>query len=242
MPRGLIAKVCGAATLWAAACVYDADRRCDTNQTEIEDDRCVCQEGFIPQAGGCVPCGEHEIARGDTCVCAPGYGLGADARSCEACAQGEVQVDGVCACEPGAERDPSTQLCTQSGLGATCSADADCNDAAYPICHIEGASGYCTRQGCAAADDCGGAFACDTSTAPSYCRRPPLGQGATCSSNADCAGTQATYCDTFSSNLCLVEGCTPGGSDCFIGWSCCDLSSLGLDRQLCVTDGSCPAP
>ena len=64
MRRGRIALVCGAATLWWVACVYDAERRCDSNQAEIDDDRCVCQEGYIAEAGGCVPCGENQVARG----------------------------------------------------------------------------------------------------------------------------------------------------------------------------------
>ena len=241
MRQGLIALVCGAATLWWAACVYDAERRCDSSQSEIEDDRCVCQEGYIARAGGCVPCGANQVARGGVCVCGPGYGLGADGR-CQACAEGEIQVEGVCACPPGAERDPVGGGCRESGLGAPCADDGACEDAAYPTCRVEGTSGYCTLQGCARADDCPAPFACDSSETPSVCRRPPLGQGAPCSTSADCASTEATYCDTFESHLCLVQGCTPGGGDCFVGWSCCDLSSLGLDLQICVTDGSCPAP
>lgn len=241
MRGGLIVRVSAAATLWAAACVYDAGQRCDGNQTEIDDDRCICQEGFVAQAGGCVACAEHEVARAGACVCAPGYGRSTSG-PCEACPPGEVQVDQACACPPGAERDPITASCAQSGLGAACTADPDCIDASYPTCRLDAAPGYCTRQDCATDADCGEPFACDASGTPSYCRRPPLGQGAACTSSDDCAGTEATYCDTFASNLCLVEGCTPGGSDCFIGWSCCDLSSLGLNRQLCVTAGSCPVP
>jgi hypothetical protein len=233
----------GVLSIWMAACLYDPDRRCDTKEREIEADRCVCAAGFVARAGACVTCPEGEVEQGGRCVCAPDRGRDTVSGTCAPCAENETQDNEECVCAPGFSRDDATGACAPSGLGAACENDLSCADPAHPSCYlVDGASGYCTRLNCATPADCEGGFACDLTVSPSHCARPPVGQGQPCESAADCAGTEATYCETFMTNVCLVERCTVGGSDCFTGWSCCDLSGFGLNRQLCVLDGSCPSP
>jgi hypothetical protein len=55
----------------------------------------------------------------------------------------------------------------------------------------------------------------------------PSGLGMSCASAADCAGLDATFCDTFLAKICLVEGCEIGGDPCPVGYECQDLSALG---------------
>ncbi len=60
-------------------------------------------------------------------------------------------------------------------------------------------------------------------------------------SDADCAGNDADYCENLQSNVCLVQGCSTSDLlSCSEGWSCCDLHSLGLAKNLCVPEGMCP--
>jgi hypothetical protein len=68
---------------------------------------------------------------------------------------------------------------------------------------------------------------------------PPTGVGLECTSDADCAGTDATYCETLVSHACVVQGCSVEENDCFEGNECCDLSAFGMPT-LCVLEGRCP--
>jgi hypothetical protein len=68
----------------------------------------------------------------------------------------------------------------------------------------------------------------------------PTGIGTPCSSHADCASFDATYCESFQSHQCLIEGCAVSPDDCPTDYECCDLSSFGLENTLCVPDGQCP--
>jgi hypothetical protein len=148
-----------------------------------------------------------------------------------------------CVCEEGYQR-PSPEAECEAGpdaLGRACEADQDCPVAPYDTCHLlEDGSGYCTNVGCAA-DECEGGYACDTVAEPTYCARPPSGAGKQCKDDADCAGTEATWCDIYSSHVCYVEGCAVDGNDC-PGKECCDLAaaSAGLVRKtICVDPGTC---
>jgi len=192
-----------------SACVYDASDRCGPHQVMYQDLRCVCDAHSAPTATGCVPCGADEVPGATGCVCKPGYS----------------KQDAAAACEP-----------TPMGLGTACDASTPCTDPEFM--HCEGADGhaYCTNTGCASSADCTGGYACDVSVTPSVCRRPPLGLSMSCSSQADCAGTEATFCDTFMSHTCLVQGCSLAPDDCFAGWQCCDF---GLPQPLCVPQGAC---
>jgi hypothetical protein len=72
------------------------------------------------------------------------------------------------------------------------------------------------------------------------CRRPPVGLNKSCTSNDDCAGTEATYCDTFVAHACIVQGCSVTPNNCFSGYQCCDLTTFGVPQPICVPTGACP--
>jgi hypothetical protein len=205
-----------ACALLLVACVYDPDQRCDGGQVLYESDfpRCICAPGSAATAEGCVPCADNEVAAATGCDCAEGFARPSDGATCEAVPMGQ----GV-ACDE---------------------ASAACVDPDYNHCQIvSGTSGYCTNTGCTGASDCAGGYACDTTASPSFCRRPPLGAGQSCSADSDCAGTEASYCDTFVTHTCLVVGCSLAPDNCFAGTECCDLSAFGVPRPLCVAQGAC---
>jgi hypothetical protein len=197
-----------------AGCVYDSSERCDEGQVQFDELRCVCPEGSVPRADGCVACGENEVAGASGCACADGYSRTSDQAPCEA---------------------------NMTGQGDACSAEVPCPDAAYPHCEASvGQSGYCTTTGCTSSADCSGGYACDSAASPSICKRPPLGAGRACASAADCAGTEATFCDAVVTHTCRVEGCSLSPDDCFEGTECCDLSVFGVPQPICVDQGGCP--
>ncbi len=203
--------------LGLSSCLYDAGDRCDPGQT------------YNAAAGLCV-CTGNTIA-----------GTKPDGRQgCVACAEHEVASDDACVCEAGFQRPSAGAACTDA-QGLPCASDTDCTDATFNSCHLQDdASGYCTNLYCAAGE-CANSFVCDTVAMPTYCARPPVGAGKSCTSQTDCAGTEATWCDTLESHVCYVEGCTLGGNDC-PGKECCDLAvaSGGLVKKtICVDPGTC---
>jgi hypothetical protein len=196
-----------------AACTYDPDEPCGENQVIYGDDlRCVCAEGFAYTEDGCIACGEHEVAGSAGCVCEEGY----------------VRPTADAACE-----------LPPSGLGAPCDEATPCSNADYAYCEPDG--GYCTTTGCESSADCEGGYACDTESDPTVCLRPPTGVGQSCSSDADCAGTEATFCDLVVSRTCLVQNCTVEPSDCFEGYICCDLTPF-VPAPICIPGNSCLPP
>lgn len=208
-------------TACVSACVYDSSDRCDADQRyDPPSGLCVitCDEAAnrIPGERGCVACGEHEQAEHGVCNCVQGYrrpGAGA-----------------ACAAVPEA-------------LGAACLKDQDCVDGSFGSCHLlDDGTGYCTSEGCTQSSDCSAGYGCNSKASPAFCQRPPRGAGASCSSDVDCAGTEATFCESFQSRACFVEGCSLTVDDCFPGQECCDLTgpSFGLyKKQICVDRGSC---
>jgi hypothetical protein len=200
----------------AIGCVYDPNQRCDDNQVLSPDGRqCMCVTGAAMTAHGCALCGANEV---------PG--------------------DGGCACAPGYTRPTPNAACQQapSALGMACdTSSAPCTDPTYATCHVTtGTAGYCTNAGCATSADCTSGYACDTSAVPTYCKQPPVGAGLACQTNADCAGTEATYCDVMVTHQCHVQGCTLAPDNCFSGSECCDLTPFGIPLPICVQAGTCP--
>ncbi len=208
----------------ASGCLYDSSDRCDPGQTyDPGSGLCICGNpdggaidgGSVTGDHGCVPCGDHEVVVNDVCNCAPHYQRSGGSGPC---------------------------VIIPPGLGDACNVDGDCTgSSAVNACHANGDSGYCTKSGCATTDDCTGGYACNTTAPPTFCQRPPTGQDMACTSSADCAGTEATYCLTIMAHTCLVE-CTIGGSECFSGRECCDLQKLSgglIPKQLCTPTGTC---
>ena len=203
-----------------SSCLYDSSDRCDADQSyDSNAGLCVCTgntiAGTLPNGNpGCAACAEHEFASNDACVCEEGYQ--------------RPTPEGACTLVPDA-------------LGLPCTSDADCTDATYDTCHLlDDSSGYCTNTGCAQGE-CTGGYACDTLASPTYCVRPPSGAGQPCGSDEDCAGTEATWCETFVSHVCYVQGCAVDGNDC-PGMQCCDLavaSGGAVKKTICVEPGTC---
>jgi hypothetical protein len=198
----------------APGCVYDSSERCSPHQVEINNDRCTCEAGYVPGDAGCVPCAENEEERSGACVCSEGYARASDDAACEPI--------------PG-------------GLGVECETSESCG-ADYPVCHLtENNGGYCTTIGCGSSDDCEAGYMCQSDGDISYCRRPPLGYGKTCDSQADCADGEATFCEVLQSNVCIVP-CTAETTDvCFQGEVCCDFS-LFKAGTVCTPTAACMAP
>lgn len=67
----------------------------------------------------------------------------------------------------------------------------------------------------------------------------PTGEDQPCTTDADCAGFEASFCDNFVSLTCLVRGCSVVPDSCFAGKECCDLSAFGLPMTLCIAEGAC---
>jgi hypothetical protein len=73
--------------------------------------------------------------------------------------------------------------------------------------------------------------------------KAPTGVGTPCTSDADCAGFDADYCELAVSKTCLVQHCTVSPNSCFTGRDCCDFSHTpGFESlpTLCLQAGLCP--
>lgn len=196
-------------------CLYDSDDPCSPGQVILDDAVCVCADGSALTDRGCIPCGENEVAGSGACVCAAGFS--------------RTSEGAPCAAEP-------------SLLGLACDTEsAPCSDATYSLCHVSdgaGSAGYCT-EACASSEDCDGSYACDTTTSSPYCRRPPTGTGLACATDADCAGNEASLCESFMLHACVVANCSPTAQDCFPGTKCCDFTAFGAPAPFCLPDGAC---
>ena len=201
-------------SLLLASCLVDTDHPCGKLQVP-EGDHCACQSGYGLTGNTCVACGTNEVGSLDGCVCAPGFGRTDDSLPCVA-----------------------TDV-----LGQACKVDADCNDTTFSHCQMKGDAGYCTHAGCASSADCSNDYECNTKGDPSFCERPPGGFGMDCTSSSDCAGLEASYCESVVARACVVSGCKADVSLCPGSWSCCDIALLGA--SLCLPpsqldNGNCP--
>jgi len=198
---------------WGPACIYHADDPCSPG--EVQDPasgNCVCapnsvpvkrsitvlmpQPGDQPLVSMCVPCGANEEIVAGACVCIAGYVMG-------------------------------TSGCLLSNLGVACTSDDACLGGEASHCQLGagGTTGYCTTTGCTSNGDCQGAnYACVMGAPGSYCRRPPLNEGAVCTTQAidPACGAEAPLCLL---GHCTFIGCASDG-DCSPSRKCCDLSKF----------------
>jgi hypothetical protein len=66
-----------------------------------------------------------------------------------------------------------------------------------------------------------------------------------CAAAEDCASSEATYCELFSSRTCQIQGCAERAGVCPGDLACCAYQILGT--SLCIPAdrleaGQCPAP
>ena len=187
-------------------------------------------------------CGTHQVLQNDLCICERGYGLFGN--TCQACGANEVGSNDGCQCAAGFGRSNPTQPCAAAAaLGQTCAADADCTDAAFPFCASSSDTRYCTLPDCTASTDCINNYSCNTRGPRTFCERPPTGVGQSCRTSADCAGLEASYCESTLSHACLKDACKSDPSICPGDWVCCDIALIG--ESLClpptqVLSGQCP--
>jgi hypothetical protein len=142
----------------------------------------------------------------------------------------------MCACAPGFAREAAEMPCEPvmgSVIGEECSAEMACS-APYPYCATLSDQSFCTTQDCTVNADCPLGFNCHADGANKFCAEP-VGWGKSCQAPADCAGGEATFCESFVSHTCIVEKCATNPSVCPSGNVCCDLSSL-IGASLCVTE------
>ena len=137
---------------------------------------------------------------------------------------------------------------------------------------LRGIDGCVCRPGFVPASDLQGCVACGAneeplngtcSCAPGFQRAPtggacvprkaggapatlPMGEGRLCSSASDCAGTDATFCQTLiEPHICITQGCMDDPSRCAGSRVCCEfpgVAQLLPARGLCLLPAVCTAP
>jgi hypothetical protein len=134
------------------------------------------------------------------------------------------------------DADCNGRLCALAsvGQGAACNTATPCQNTTHNYCNSTlGGSGYCTTTGCTSSKDCGGGYYCDLAVSPSICRQPPTGEGTPCKSPADCAKSEANFCELYVSKTCLLAGCSESLNNCDDTHICCDFAWMGLP-SLCI--------
>ncbi len=185
------------------------------------------------------PCGDGLVQYKDELLCVCPEGSVFTPEGCVECGAHEVAGATGCVCEDGYLRLSANGPCEEVpvGLGAECDPSANACVAPYDHCEPADGTGYCTSE-CSGPDDCESGYGCN---ADSICQKAPSGLNKPCSSDADCAGGEASYCDVFVTMSCLVPGCTVDPDNCFAGTECCDLSAFGIPglSTLCIEEGEC---
>lgn len=204
--------------------------------------------------GGCIVaeerCGDHQVMSTlgmfHACVCSPGYVLGADKRTCAPCGPNEQATNDTCTCSEGFSRSSPSAACTPivgSLPGQACNDATPCAEP-NPFCVTDGTESYCTIADCKDGSACPSNWRCRRSGAQTFCQKPPAGLLTACASSADCAGTEAAYCETTVGFVCLVNDCAREPSRCPNTSACCDFEGV-FGQSLCVatsslTQGKCP--
>jgi hypothetical protein len=228
MRTRLLGRVClfGAAlAILGAACLYDSSKRCGPGEVLDVGENCVCAPGHV------------HVYRPITVLAPVSPTETRPFTECTPCGVNQVISADKCVCAPGFVQGAAG--CVTSNLGATCASDADCAAADQKYCSLPG--GYCTKSGCAANADCNADadYACATTATPTYCKRPPLSQGAACTA---AQGDPACMSEA---PLCVLGGCVapPGcqtDSNCSPSRKCCDFTHLGQPGLTLCIAGACP--
>lgn len=144
-------------TAVAVGCLYDASERCGPGEVLNQGDSCVCAPGNVPvyrnitvlspvsateqrPFTACVPCGTNQVIKGDQCVCAAGFVMGA-----AGCVPSNLGAP--CAAEADCAAGDQTHCrlpegyCTKQG----CATNADCNADADYACAATATPPYCKR-------------------------------------------------------------------------------------------------
>jgi len=201
-------------------CIISGDK-CDAHQVKVEDDDfalCVCEPGAAPNSNGvgCTPCGKNREVQNGVCTCTEGFVPAADGDGCEA-----------------------------SDIGASCIQDDDCASSS-PYGVANKTQPYCSSSGCSSNSDCPGGWTCEASNDTRYCRKPITGLGVQCTTNDNCAGFEANYCENLQTHTCILQGCAVQDVVCPSEWLCCDYSALlGAPLSTCISpsqtiSGACP--
>lgn len=216
---------------------------CGKNEM-VSGSACVCEEGFSrPSADE--SCEKAPTRLGSECdpsddsACDDPYPHCEPAESSGYCTTDDCESDDDCedgytcnddsVCERPMETEPPVPW------GTECDPSDSICEAPYAHCEPAGSSGYCTINDCESSEDCEEDYACN---ANSVCQRPPSGLGTACTVPEDCEGNEASYCDPFVMS-CQVQGCNLDNDDCFVGYECCDLSTVGVAEPLCIPEGYC---
>jgi len=193
----------------AGGCVYNSNERCGpAMRLDATLDVCVCDDNAVITGLGCTPCAADEIV-----------------------------VAGACACPSGSAKNAVNTCEIVRGLGDACATSSECTNATYGYCApaTAGSTANTCTSTCITDVDCGATYTCATWEARPYCRAFS-GLAKSCSSQADCAGTDATFCESTQTHRCMVAGCSLTTDDCPRDTTCCDFSSYGLGT-LCA--GAC---
>jgi hypothetical protein len=198
------------------------------------------------QLGGCIVeddwCGPHQVRDKENhsiCRCAPDAVLSANGYSCEPCGENESVATGKCECIAGYARAAAGSPCvksTTSAVGDPCSDALPCTEPNPYCATVEGES-FCTKPGgCTANADCPPNTVCHRQGDMRFCGSVP-GLAQVCGSQAECTGTQATYCETYSAKVCLPQGCVADPASCPSAWVCCDLTRF-IQTSICIPAAS----
>lgn len=208
---------------FASACLVDTSKVCGDNFVEAKDGSCVCPEGQVVKAGKCTKADKPSK---------PAPSKDDDTTS----GQDPDEADDTENKDDGPSTPASDAAIAKDG-GATSNPTG--NDAGpTPTEPTE------DMPKCTSSTECAEGELCDVHET-GQCQPAPGGLGSDCSSADDCAGTEATYCELFSTRTCQIEGCKELDGVCPGDMVCCEYAVLS--NSLCVTadslmDGQCPAP
>jgi len=184
---------------------------------------------FVASVVGCLvdpdaPCGDQFSKVSDgACACPAGSIVVGGA--CAPCAEHERSEGNQCVCESGYARAAGAAECVLAGPAEPAPSSSD-------------------AEGCSSSAECAAGLLCDV-YGSRECVAAPNGLGTACAMASDCAATEATFCDTFASRTCQVQGCDELGGVCPGDMVCCRYAILST--SLCIDTahapgGQCPAP